>query len=420
MKTLSAIIVYCLIFSGVLANEIMISGDDENLNLLYFVTSSPNTIPVVYDIGIPKGGLDAELSEMSDKSTIVLKNPDTRDLRHPFILVLGVQGHAGQRIDLTLGIVEGHTSFGLASSQIEVYLDETELHFEKKRIGKTEALSFLALTSSFILKDANPHLILIRPRSNDKCFIDAIKISSEQKINCLTAKLANKATGKSRLETLYLKRVLADIGHPEKINVLVMNHLAGYGRHFEYGTLKQMGFKTTAAKWMPPSKWKNFNIVILATRHKISAKENQAIDEYVKGGGIVVATPSALQHLVSRGGEVAKEELKWAGGFFGVWMKYPNGDFYLSGNPKFENKSLDLKFDESKMSMRSSQTDYFRADGEQLAKYSIYLMSHSSGGEKGAGIVFHPYHKGFFIGYPIPRTLKLQSILQNILNGIIK
>jgi len=392
------------------AGEVIISGGEEAQLVCRNVFKEGQLF--VDDMTFDAGGLDKGLP--GDADTIVLSKPSDYAKRQmlPDVLAAAVSVETPGPLTVQVGVWRQQAKWDYGV--LGVYWNKKRIGTVNTNVGKKKELAAISLA---VPADAvaKTNVLWVMPVVfHRRVYLDAIEVSGPT-----TLKLLGKADAQALLakagpglaETRDLKA---------RGKALVINEFALTTGLLEYEVLEPLHLEVARSrKWVPPSQWKDYALVMVHGRFKSKAGEGEAIGEYLANGGNLVMTAHFGQYF-PMGKGTAWKDLPWTGGYRTGWSRHANPrDSYFG----VVARKSPLLLPGMKPGMKldwwgSGMTRFFNAQ-PAVNEVLVHVDSTAKPQKDQSALFIHRVGKGTLAGVCLTGEPELPIVLRNIVADLI-
>jgi hypothetical protein len=420
--------------------SLLITGAEADEPKLVFCNYEAPDQPAVQDIGVPAGGLDAAAGLPDDLATIVLRSgPPTGWLdksEWPVAVACGIKAEPLAALKVEMSVVSG--SYLLETGQVDVFWNGEQLAtFDGT--GKQCPKSQQAIRDFSVAipreKVKTENLLHVSPHAaGPLAMVDAIGLSGEAALEFLPQE---KTRALFRQFGEYEDRSVEGKG---KILVCAPQPASNYSlaQRVCRALRADVTCLPVGSKWVSPSEWEHYRLVVLDTDHAPTAEEQETIVNYARSGGTLILTPVGLFGLLrkaqaERDGGLLKETpdldtgdgkdislLDCLGGF-GVSEAESQPRQYefrvKSGASLLTAVGLS---DQASFSMTTQSGQLFTVSENTKQEDVLVDASLAQKTDKQfVALYMHRVGKGAVIGTALPETLQLVKMLRNVVFAVM-
>jgi len=423
-----------------LADEILITGGQQDEPRLVFCNYFAPDQPAIQDIGVPAGGLDAKCDLLDDLATIVLWRPTftgyIASSQWPVAFACGLRVGQPSAIKIEASVIAG--PYLLDTGPAAVHWNGEKIGSfdgtgKRRRKSQQEIREFSVTVPAEKVKLEN--LLHLSPgKAGPLALVDAIKVSAETEVEWLPREKAAslfKTFGEYEDRSVRGKgKILVCATHLARSLPLRLAVCGALGAEVVTNVKMQ--------KWIPASEWEGYRLVILDTLHEPSKAEERLIVDFVHGGGVLILTPYALSGFVKRAqrekdasllegtpdldtGDAKDLGMLECMGGFGVAVVSPaSGELALRVKKGPYTLSGALKAEERAFPMRAASGRLFTI-GEDVRDEDVRVIAVASDkkDDEHAAFFVHRVGKGAVFGTVLPTSRGLLKMVRNVVVSVM-
>ncbi len=356
---------------------------------------------VVYDIGLPPGGGDVRLDADTDAAAIPLRRAIRQHDSLPQALGYGLQLEKPCRVYLTA--ISGTTALGRGTLPAAWWNDSAldPIGFANGAYLPDKGFAFsptapvsdtaCPVVVAYDLPTAGEGILWFEPRGDSLAFVDDLRVDGD--CRPLTAGDTRGLFGRFGP---YESRSLRGRGQ-----ALVADFYRGYPDSIEYAVCRPLQLDADylgyQQAWFPVEQWNDARLVILNTRHLLTADDSQRILDWVAGGGTLIVTPGTLQWFLIDNADMAPAMARWAGGYTGHWQKLPDGELSYRLAPEPPTLTALATFGDAPLTRPGDLEAFLPPDTAAPGEIAL-MVTHSSARFERVAMYFHPIGEGRVIG----------------------